>query len=330
MKWSTEDILTLAQHYKLTCLLVAAADLGVFDVLGEATCTAVELSGRLGLDARATKMMLDGLVAVQLLEKQNDRYSPADGVAQALSTGASGNVLAMVRHQGNCQRRWTALAEVVQQGRPAERRPSIRGEEADQAAFIEAMDNVAAPLAAEIVQAIGPPAFAHLLDIGGASGSWTIAFLHAMPEATATLFDLPHVIPMAEARIAHAGLDGRVAFVPGDFEVDTLPHGADLAWISAIVHQNSREQNRRLFSSVSNALVDGGTVLIRDVLMDETRTTPVAGALFAVHMLVATEAGGTFTFDELRGDLGAAGFTDAVILRRDEGMNSVIRAAKRA
>jgi len=223
MKWSTDDILNLAQDYKPTCLLVAAADLGVFDVLGDTGSTAVEVSTRLSLDARATTMLLDALVAVQLVDKQNDQYRPADGVGQALRADAPGNVSAMVRHQGSCQRRWTELAQVVQQGRPAERRASIRGEEADQAAFIEAMDNISAPIAAEIVQAIGPPAFTRLLDIGGASGSWTIAFLRAMPGATATIFDLPHVIPMAEARIAHAELSERVTLVPGDFEVDPLP-----------------------------------------------------------------------------------------------------------
>ena len=62
--------------------------------------------------------------------------------------------------------------------------------------------------------------------------------------------------------------------------------------------------------------------------MDDSRTTPVAGALFAINMLVATEAGGTFTFDELREDLEAAGFADAALLRHDDGMNSVVSALK--
>ena len=50
--------------------------------------------------------------------------------------------------------------------------------------------------------------------------------------------------------------------------------------------------------------------------------------MFAINMLVATEAGGTFTFDELREDLGAAGFADATVLRHDDGMNSVVSAVK--
>jgi hypothetical protein len=62
--------------------------------------------------------------------------------------------------------------------------------------------------------------------------------------------------------------------------------------------------------------------------MEESHTSPPMGAFFAVNMLVATPGGGTFTFDELRADLTAAGFVDAMILRRGEAMDSVICAKK--
>jgi hypothetical protein len=133
---------------------------------------------------------------------------------------------------------------------------------------------------------------------------------------------------MAQRRISEAGMTNRVDFSAGDFYADALPRGADLAWVGAIVHQNSRAQNRDLFAAIRAALADDGQIIVRDVLMDASRTTPVMGALFAINMLVATEGGGTFTFDELREDLESSGFTDVALLRRDEGMNSVVRAAK--
>jgi SAM-dependent methyltransferase len=133
---------------------------------------------------------------------------------------------------------------------------------------------------------------------------------------------------MAESRLAAAGLRDRVDLVAGDFTVDPLPAGADLVWISAIVHQNSREQNRRLFAKAFASLAPGGRVAIRDILMDDSRTSPVAGALFAVNMLVATEGGGTFTFAELRDDLEAEGFKDAAVLRREQAMSSIVAARK--
>jgi ubiquinone/menaquinone biosynthesis C-methylase UbiE len=191
---------------------------------------------------------------------------------------------------------------------------SIRGEARDQEAFIEAMHNVSAPNADQVVQGLPALRFGHLLDIGGGPGTWTMAFLRAHPSGEATLFDLPHVIPLAERRLAAANLSARVRFVPGNFMTDSLPSGADFAWVSAIVHQNSRVQNQVLFTKVFGVLAPGGRIAIRDILMDETRTHPVAGALFAVNMLVATEGGGTFTFGELREDLEKAGFTGAAVL----------------
>jgi predicted O-methyltransferase YrrM len=148
------------------------------------------------------------------------------------------------------------------------------------------------------------------------------------PKARATIFDLPEVIPMARALMRQTGLADRVRLVGGDLDSDELPGGADLAWISAIVHMYSRAQNRDLFGRTFRALVPGGRVLIRDVVVDETRTRPVSGAMFALNMLVGTEGGGTFTFQELREDLESAGFTDIKLLRKGEGMDSVVGATK--
>ena len=120
----------------------------------------------------------------------------------------------------------------------------------------------------------------------------------------------------------------RVKLVNGNFYSDQFPKGCDLAWVSAIVHQNSRHQNRMLFRKIYRALDNGGRIAIRDILMEESRTAPISGALFAFNMLVGTEGGGTFTFEELRDDLKAAGFVGAKVVRHDEGMHSVIVAKK--
>ena len=56
----------------------------------------------------------------------------------------------------------------------------------------------------------------------------------------------------------------------------------------------------------------------------------LAGALFAINMLVGTKGGGTFTFRELREDLEAAGFRQAAVAHQDEGMSSVVIAKKAA
>jgi predicted O-methyltransferase YrrM len=327
-RWTVERILALGRSYQGAAVLAAAAELDLFSALSPAPRTAATLARTLRCDLRALTILLDALAALRLLEKSGGSYALPAGLDALLTPDGAQSVLAMAHHQAHCLRNWAQLARVAKTGRPAERIPGIRGEEGAQEAFIEAMHSVSAPNAGEVIRAVQPLRFRHLLDIGGASGTWTIAFLRACPSAQATLFDLPHVILMARRRLAAAGLAKRVKLVAGDFTRDALPAGADLAWVSAIVHQNSRAQNRALFSKVFAALAPGGRIAIRDILMEEDRTRPVAGALFAVNMLVATEAGGTFTFAELREDLEAGGFAEVVLARRDEAMNAIVLAKK--
>jgi hypothetical protein len=326
--WTMEQILALSREYQGAAVLAAAAELDLFGALSSAPLAAAQLSRTLRCDLRGLTILVDALVSLRLLTKVGRQYALPAGLAAFLTTEGRQSVLAMAQHQANCLRRWSELARVVKTGRPAERNPSVRGEAGDEKSFIGAMHNVSAPLADQVIRAVRPRQFCHLLDIGGASATWTIAFLRAFPAARATLFDLPHVIPMARRRLAAAGLSARVKLVGGDFITDPLPPGADLAWVSAIVHQNSRAQNRSLFAKVFQALRPGGTIAIRDIIMDDSRTRPVAGALFAVNMLVATPGGGTFTFNELREDLATAGFTRARMPRREGSMNSVVVAVK--
>ena len=194
------------------------------------------------------------------------------------------------------------------------RQASIRGAEADRAAFIAAMHSVSGPIADDLVARLGPPKFNHLLDVAGppAPGHWP--FSAPCPDAEATIFDLPDAIEQARQRIVRQPFGDRVRLVAGDFYDDPLPSGADLAWVSAIVHQHAREDSRELFAKVREALVPGGRIMIRDVVMEPDRIAPPEGALFAVNMLVATASGGTFTMDEFREDLQASGFRDVKLL----------------
>jgi hypothetical protein len=326
--WTADDVLQLMWGFQAPCVLGAAAELDVFGALGAEAKTAAELATACDADVRGMTALLDALTALEVLRKDADAYSAARGVADTLTDGGPDSVVAMVRHATVCLRRWGELAQVVRSGHRADRTPSIRGEQGDLESFIEAMDNISRRFADPVVESIGPPAFTHLLDVGGGPATWTIAFLQAAPETTATLFDLPDVIPIARKHVEEAGLGDRVTFAPGSFETDDLPAGADLAWVSAIVHQNSRAENRDLFAKVHAALVDGGRILIRDVVMDPSHTAPPRGAMFAINMLVNTPGGGTFTFDELREDLEAAGYADVKLVREDEFMNGVVTATK--
>ena len=234
----------------------------------------------------------------------------------------------MVLHLNDLWERWSGLTDTVRTGTNPRRRPEGGRAKGGREAFIGAMHVVGRGLAREIAGFYDLSHFKSLLDIGGASGTYTAAFLEKNPQMKAVIFDLPDVIPMAEQKLGEEGLLGRVRLVPGNFYTDALPEGCDLALLSAIIHQNSLEQNCQLYGKILRALLPGGRLLIRDHVMDPSRTYPVQGALFAINMLVNTPGGGTYTFEEIREGLEGVGFKQIRQVRKGERMDCLVEAVK--
>lgn len=128
---------------------------------------------------------------------------------------------------------------------------------------------------------------------------------------------------MAKERIDAEGMTERVTLIPGDFYSDPLPLGHDFAFLSAIIHQNTPEQNKALHSKIYQALEPAGRIVVRDRVMSADRTQPLIGALFAVNMLVGTSGGSTYTFDEIAGGLSSAGFS-SISQMQSKGMFSLV------
>jgi len=315
-----DSLLTLGRGFQESRVLLTGAELDLFTLLARETLDAPEVARRLGADLRALTVLLDALAAMEVLEKKEGRYRTAPEAA-CLSAEAPDSIHPMLLHAAALWARWTTLTNRVGGTPLHERAPeeSLR-------AFIGAMHVVGAPQAARLVAAAAVAGARRLLDVGGGPGTYTMAFLAAEPAMTATLFDLPPVVEIARERLDRAGLLARVTLVPGDFTRDELPSGHDLAWLSAIIHQNSPAENDTLYSRIFRALVPGGRLILRDHVMDDGRTHPRAGALFAVNMLVGTVGGGTYTFEEIRDGLSRAGFGPIRLLRPGERMDALVEA----
>jgi hypothetical protein len=323
-----EEILQLAQSFMECKILLTAAELNIFSLLDEKPLNVEEVASKVGADSRALSMLLDALASMRLLVKSGETYRCLGVVAQSLDGSSTRSVLPMILHMASLWNRWSRLTDVVRGvgGAKEEFHFTRRGEELR--AFIGAMHVVATPLAKRIVESVNAQSSKSLLDVGGGPGMYTIAFLRAVPEMKATIFDLPEVIEMARERIADEGLLGRVAFSAGSFHQQELPTGHDLALVSAIIHSNSPEQNQDLYNKVFHSLNKGGRILVRDYVMEPDRTFPRDGAIFAINMLVGTSGGGTYTFDEIKTGLLKAGFTGVNLLRQGEHMDAVVEAFK--
>jgi len=319
--------LEVVREFLTSRVILTAAELDIFTRLDGRKDGADELSEELKLDQRALLRLLDMLTALDFLRKEEDGYELTEH-GSVLSSKHPHTELPMVLHLNDLWERWSGLTDTVRTGTNPRRRPVGGREKEDREAFIGAMHVVGRELAREIADDYDLSAFQSLLDIGGASGTYTAAFLEKNPQMTAVIFDLPDVIPMAEQKLGEEGLLGRVRLVPGNFYTDELPDGCDLALLSAIIHQNSLEQNGQLYGKILRALLPGGRLLIRDHVMDPSRTYPVQGALFAINMLVNTPGGGTYTFEEIREGLDRVGFEQVRLVRKGERMDCLVEAVK--
>jgi O-methyltransferase domain len=123
-----------------------------------------------------------------------------------------------------------------------------------------------------------------------------------------TAVDWPGVIPVTKKVTAHHGLADRYTFVAGDLHDPNFSQGHTIATLGYILHSEDESRSRRLFRKTFEALAPGGTIAIAEILVDAKRRTAVPALIFAVNMLVNSDEGDTFSFDEIRGWLEDAGF----------------------
>lgn len=309
-------------------ILFTGTELNIFDILNKTPLTVQDISDKLHTDMRATTILLDALTAMGLLVKNSDSYQCNPSLAPYLSHDDPKSMIPMILHATHLWERWSHLTDVVKgELKPGvDKGPSFSG--AELKAFIGAMHAIATPQAGEIIKRINPGQSKALLDVGGASGTYTIAFLKSSPEMKATLFDMPEVIKLARERLGKEGLLNRVSLVGGDYLRDEIPHGHDLAFLSAVIHSNSPEQNLELYKKVFRSLIPGGRIIIRDHVMESDRTSSEAGAIFAVNMLVATEGGRTYTFEEIKAGLSKAGFNNITLFNKSDRMDAIVEGYK--
>jgi len=326
-KHTPESILGITWGVQSARLLLSGAELDIFTLLAPAPLSAEEIAEKVNGNLRAVTVFLDALTALGFLIKKDGRYQTEPSAAPLLSSVEPNSVLPMVLHGAQLWQTWSRLTDIVRDADPDQKKGRPGRDMEGLKAFIGSMHLIGLRSAPKVVAGIDPGQAKALIDVGGGSGIYTLAFLQAVPNMKATLFDLPPVIEMARERVEQAGMLDRVTLVPGNFYEDELPSGHDLALVSAIIHQNSLDQNQDLFHKVFRSLDPEGRIVIRDHVMSADRTQPVDGALFAVNMLVNTRGGGTWTFDEIEAGLTEAGFARVKQLQA-EGMFSLVEAFK--
>jgi SAM-dependent methyltransferase len=295
--------------------------------LGKKAHHSETISKALNLNTNATERLLNALVALKLLEKSHENYSNTKDSLMFLSKN-SPSYLAGLMHSNHLWNTWSHLTDVIKTGKTAHDLEMNERSEEWLEAFIYAMHDRGKKQAPAQISGIDLRNVESVLDVGGGSGCFCMAFLKRKPELRAAIFDLPNVVPISRKIIEEEGFSGKIEYYEGDYTRDDLPRGFDLVFLSAIIHSNSFETNQELVNKCFHSLNTNGRIVIQDWIMNDAKTEPVQGAIFSINMLVGVEGGDCYSENEVKTWLVNAGFSDIEKFDIESGIGHVTGTKK--
>lgn len=291
-----------------------ALKLGIFEALTHHPASAADLARILGADPRAGEILANAIAALGLLELKEGRYQ-LEATARRFLVKASPEYLGgLILFDEAIFPLWSSLEDAVRSGRPARTPDMFQGDPAETERFIRAMDSLVrargdAQWVAEHLDLHGARTIA---DLGGGPGTYLAALLRKYPAASGEIWDLKATLEVARKILAEreAETAKRITLRTVDYLTDELPGPVDAIFVSNIVHSETAQASSELMRKCFRSLARGGTIVIKDHVMNRELTSPRTGAIFSLYLLLATR-GRDYSFEEIAGWLGDAGFSGA-------------------
>jgi len=327
-----DRLMQLVWGYAPPLILEAAIRHRIFDVLDNGPRTVEEVEEATGASARGLTAVMNALVGLGLLTKDAPgRYAlTAESAAFLVSTKPSFQGGMILHSSEQLIPKWLRLNEIVATGRPVE---AVNQERVGGDFFHKFVEDIfpmsygSAQKLAGVLDLDGSSQPLSVLDLAAGSGVWGIALAQKSQRVRVTAVDWPEVIPVTRKTVARLGLMKRFRFVAGDLLAADLGRDHAVATLGHILHSEGAERSRALLRRTFDALAPGGTIAVAEFLVNDERTEPLAGLLFAVNMLVNTDRGDTYSFREISAWLGEAGFVNMRTLEAP-GPSPLILATK--
>lgn len=292
---------------------VTAKRLGMLRAIGKSPdgLTHGELAASLALSSYGIKVLADMLLASGVLREKDGRLlltKTGECLEWDPLTGANLDFAADV-----CFKPLAHLAESIRTGRPAGLK-----ELGAWSTIYEALPHLPADTLKSWLQfdhyyseTAFRDALRHLkrfsprnvFDIGGNTGRFCELLLKALPEANATLIDLPGQCGMARGNPALAEFGPRFSTASVDWlDIEAMPQpsgSADLIWMSQFLDCFSPQQAQSILLRAQRLLAPGGRIAVLECILDNQSYEAAQMSLAATSLYFTAVANGNSRFFNL-------------------------------
>jgi SAM-dependent methyltransferase len=272
MKNNINKYLNMLLVQQETEILGIALDLKLFKLLEKDNYTANNLAKKLDSDSHNIKVLLDGLVFMDLLQLNNEIYTNTNITKQFFVYGSSqycGDVYLNRQEILNSARKRTASLVKNGCGKMLDSKHPKRWANAAKGSLKQEQKNLISPVATNIVKNLKEfKDINKMLDLGCSSGIIGLEMIKNHPTMNGVLFDYKEVAEVANEHIKEYGLENRVTILNGDIELDDIGNGYDLIWCSNIFYffKNKKEVIEKIY----DALAPNGVLVSAHVEIDNT------------------------------------------------------------
>ena len=303
-RWNLKRLRNESSYWR-SSILITAAHLDLFALIGKREKTPGALTAHFGGSVTGWEIFLNALCGIGLLRKRGRKYSNGAFAARCLSRGGATSLLPAY----DAWNIWGGLASALTHGkRPAMQRPFASDRRMTER-LLHSLEVDAREIAIHLIKKLPLCRSRTLLDVGGGLGTFSVAFCRHYPNLQATVVEHPRVVSLTRRAVKEAGMARRVRVIEVDLSRQALPHGFDAVFVSNVLHAHGVDVNRSLLRKLHRCLNPRGQLIVRDVFMNRERTAPEWSTLFSVLLLLHTPQGRCYALDEVRTWLRQAGFS---------------------
>lgn len=291
-----QELNEIAYAFWKSRALFTACELDIFSTIGEHGKTAEHVATEANSNKEGIKRLLNAMVALGLLVK-NEEYYRNTTVSKTLLFKNSPDYMGNIMHLSNIWDVWTHLTGSVVKGGPEIYQEFWEKDDNWMRNNVESHHWKSVYEANGLVDFIDVRNIKKVLDLGGSSGYYLVKLLEKKPDLECTLFDHPRVIQFGKEILQKAGVDSKVRTISGGFfdEEFGQENEYDLIIISHIISEYSIWDNVALIQKAYYFLNYGGTLIVHDNIIDDSRTSPLDCTLMSLDMLVNTKSGDVYT-----------------------------------